>query len=123
MRLYDNDEYREDFMALVYNLLHTDGTNDRANQIIDAFDMAPAMEAELLPPNDPLTIEELREMAGKPVWIERKNGRVSRWAIFGDMRSPYGVYFGTAAGGLRLPYDEYGKTWSAYRRKPEGGNP
>lgn len=68
MRLYDNEGYREEFMALVYDLLHSDGTNDRANQIIDAFDMAPTVEAEPLFPNDPLTLDELREMDGEPVW-------------------------------------------------------
>lgn len=51
MKLYDNDTYREQFMELVYNLLKSDETNDRANQIIDAFDMAPAVEATPLPPN------------------------------------------------------------------------
>lgn len=68
MKLYDNDAYREEFMALVYNLLYSDGTNDLANQIIDAFDMAPAMEADPFPPNDPLTLEELKEMDGELVW-------------------------------------------------------
>ena len=56
MKLYDNDEYRDDFMELVYSLLHGDGDNYRTNQIIDAFDSAPEVEAEPLPPNDPLTL-------------------------------------------------------------------
>ena len=62
MKLYDNDAYRDDFMELVYSLLHSDGTNDRANLIIDAFDLAPEVEAVVLPPNDPLTLDELRKM-------------------------------------------------------------
>ena len=71
--------------------------------------------------NPPLTLEELREMDGEPVWIERRDGGANGWAIFGDVQSPYGVYFGTARGGLRLPYDDYGDTWLAYRRKTEEG--
>lgn len=71
-------------------------------------------------PSDPLTLEQLREMVGEPVRIERHDSHpINRWAIVGDFESLYGVYFGTAFGGLRLPYEDYGKTWIAYRRKPE----
>lgn len=69
MKLYDNDACRDEFMSLVYGLLASDGTNDGANQIIDAFDTAPEVEAEPLQPNEPLTLDELREMDGQPVWI------------------------------------------------------
>ena len=71
------------------------------------------------PPNDPLTLEELREMDGDPVWIEQNEGGPSRWAIVTDFESSYHVYFGTVRGRLCLPCDDYGKTWLAYRRKPE----
>lgn len=87
MRLYDNDEYREEFMALVYRLLVSDGTNDRANQIIDAFDCAPEVEAEPIPLNDPLAMEELREKGFEPVkhgfWnIEQPiNYLVKPWSV------------------------------------------
>lgn len=66
-----------------------------------------------------LTLEELREMGGDPVWVERHDGGQSGWAIVGGFESLYGVYFATARGGLRLPYDEYGEAWLACRRKPE----
>jgi len=45
-RYYDNDAHREDFMALVYDELASDPTNDRANRIIDAYDAAPTVDAE-----------------------------------------------------------------------------
>lgn len=45
MRLYDNEAYREQFTELVYDLLASDPDNDRANQIISAFDDAPLVEA------------------------------------------------------------------------------
>lgn len=44
MKLYDNDSYRDSFTELVYALLNDDTTWDRANQIIEAFDSAPAVE-------------------------------------------------------------------------------
>ena len=108
MRLYDNDAYREEFMELVYDLLRDDGTNDRANQIIAAFDSAPEVEAEPLQPNDPLTLEELREMDGEPVWL-RGTG-LNRWYIFN----------GFSLDGIPHFMPEIGwKPWAAYRRRPE----
>ena len=44
MKLYDNDRHRDTFTELVYELLSGDPTCDRANQIIDSFDSAPAVE-------------------------------------------------------------------------------
>lgn len=44
MKLYDNDRHRDTFTELVYELLSDDPTWDRANQIIDSFDNAPAVE-------------------------------------------------------------------------------
>ena len=75
-------------------------------------------------PNDPLNLEELREMYGEPVWIEFINNRAkSRYRIIHVLSDisiifkEYNKEFG--------PYDHlflghYGKTWLAYRRKPEG---
>lgn len=68
MKLYDNDAYRDEFMEAVYNLLSGDTSNDRANQVIDLFDAAPAVEAESVLPNEPLTLEQLRKMDREPVW-------------------------------------------------------
>ena len=116
MRLYDNDAYREEFMELVYDLLRDDGTNDRANQIIAAFDSAPEVEAEPLQPNDPLTLEELREMDGEPVWIESPcipNG--GRYIILSDL----GITFEKWTSQKMFHCENYGNTWLAYRRKPE----
>ena len=39
----NTDEVREDFMQEVYRVLDADPTNDRANQIIDAFDHLPTI--------------------------------------------------------------------------------
>ena len=114
MNLYDNDAYRDDFMECVYSILNSDGTNDRANQIIDAFDRAPAVEAVVLPPNGPLTVEELQEMDGEPVWCTCKNHYVFI-ALVKD--EPYKqVWFFTNDGKcdtVLFYHTEF------YRRKPE----
>ena len=80
----------------------------------------------LSPPNEPLTLDELREMGGEPVWCkwllpEDKAIEQGKWfiVISGDkagleIKRPaeYGYHF--------CKIDDYGKTWLAYRRPPEG---
>lgn len=86
-----------------------------------------AMSTLPQPSNEPLTLDELREMDGEPVWCEwllpeDKAIEQGKWFIVvsGDeagleIKRPieYGCYF--------CKIDEYGKTWLAYRRKLEEG--
>lgn len=70
----------------------------------------------VLPSNDPLTLEELQEMNGEPVWvcgIRRNRYMPSEWATV------YLKWQGckTASGGIVF-FDRYNDTWIAYRRKP-----
>ena len=74
------------------------------------------------PPNAPLTLEELREMDGEPVWCEIliKSAKPSCYAIIHD-----GVATGFVKGKrISLGCDKiggYGLAWFAYRRRPEEG--
>lgn len=55
---------------------------------------------------EPLTLEELRQMIGEPVWcvpLDDKPQRAPMWQIAGD----------------RMYWGSYGKTWIAYREKPK----
>ena len=66
--------------------------------------------------NQPLTLDELREMDGEPVWVQSPGiPEYGRWAIVE----------GVGENCLFLHDDftchEYGKTWLAYRQKPEEG--
>lgn len=67
-----------------------------------------------LPSNEPLTLEELREMDGEPVWIRTKyDASKSFWAIVntkGDQVESYAR--------VEL-FEDYWSDWLAYRRKPE----
>ena len=56
--------------------------------------------------NEPLTLDELREMDGEPVWLVNQNG--GRWVIMS------GVYLWNSRKNA-----DYGKTWLAYRQKKE----
>ena len=116
MSLYDNDSYREEFMEEVYKLLADDPDNSRANEIIDLFDNAP----EFNPPNEPLTLEQLREMDGEPVWVEFEDGSGGLWGIVHITIFAQIVF----ANGLHCTIGEryYGKSYKPYRRPPEGEN-
>lgn len=68
--------------------------------------------------NEPLTLEQLREMDREPVWIdEREEPEYSGWYIVYWDRGKYLVLQSITTHGLLM--DEYGKTWLAYRRPPE----
>lgn len=75
-------------------------------------------------PNEPLTLEELREMDGEPVWVEMfVKGLKSHWAIV------HGEYltdgrFAEDKQRCLLSIDKnggHGLAFRAYRRKPEEG--
>ena len=64
--------------------------------------------------NAPLTLDELRKMDGEPVWVQSPGvPEYGRWAIVE----------GVGENCLFLHDDftchDYGKTWLAYRQKPE----
>ena len=66
--------------------------------------------------NEPLTLDELRQMDGEPVWVQSPGvPEYGRWAIVE----------GVGENCLFLHDDftchDYGKTWIAYRQKPEEG--
>lgn len=73
------------------------------------------------PQNDPLTLEELMDMVGKPVYVHLSNGR-KKWAIvssFGGAptEKELMLVFGV---GLYVPASTYISNGSRiYRRKPE----
>ena len=57
----------------------TTDTYHQAAQIIDMLISALEGEPTLPPPNEPLTLEELREMDGEPAWWD--DGEGSFWGI------------------------------------------
>ena len=86
----------------------------------------------LTPQNDPLTIEELREMDGEPVYIISEFYHISEWNIPNGIGEIVIAYDVPCAGmkevipsikfidGKELAVEKYGSSWVAYRRPPEG---
>lgn len=63
--------------------------------------------------NEPLTLDELREMDGEPVWVVcLTDTDLSCWGFHDED--------GVCGYCANFSDDDYGKTWLAYRRKPKG---
>ena len=74
---------------------------------------------EEAPPNEPLTIEQLREMDGEPVWIVDVGPHKwygPGWAIV-DRNN---CLVRTAKNWNPVFFERYGERWIAYRCPPEG---
>ncbi|MDE7260973.1 MAG: hypothetical protein K2N78_02760 [Oscillospiraceae bacterium] len=71
------------------------------------------------PSNPPLTLEELREMDGEFVWVERSCNDRDDFCAWAFVHTKYHVCRPVA--GPELFFDDYGTTWRAYRRNPEEG--
>ena len=68
--------------------------------------------------NEPLTLDELRQMDGEPVYIVENT---EYWAIVNSFDQA-GVYLLSYGNPDDYGYfGLYGKTWLAYRQKPEEG--
>lgn len=81
-----------------------------------------ALQPTLTQPNEPLTLEQLREMDGEPVWVKclKPNKYIdppTKWRILEkSIMGNFGVWDGERA----LIERNYGTDWLAYRRPPEG---
>ena len=84
--------------------------------------MSPAERDAILdwPPsrthNPPLTLEELREMDGEPVWVTNPDNKFAPCWMLIMVRHDF-----VMANWEVCDFKDYGKTWLAYRRKPEEG--
>ena len=127
-----------------YSTEHVDGTITPDCYIVDTGEyfwggvktvaerndlmVTPVDMPTLTPPNEPLTLGQLREMEGGPVWIttpKHRGGIPSRWMLFAGISKSLEqltVYVFEPASGVGQGYrgSDYGKTWLAYRCPPDG---
>ena len=77
----------------------------------------------LTPPNEPLTLEELREMDGEPVYVVPANeySELGKWCVIsiGDS-DDYSCALVPGVEYWSWKFEGYGEQWLAYRRPPEG---
>ena len=91
--------------------LSEEDTADRARllcwKVIEGCINVVKTQPTLTPPNEPLTLNELREMDGEPVWFDT----IKRWGIVKVCRD--GVFVLTKSGEFEVGRCKY------YRRPPE----
>lgn len=91
------------------------GFNNGLNQAMWEITHAPT----LTQPNEPLTLDDLREMDGRPVWVED----VNHWALVEVEKDsrwkgiPFAVW---PENGLRFTYNIEDRELHCYRHPPEG---
>ena len=97
--------------------LCTDGAYSTMGGML--FDTAEEAINALTQPNEPLTLEQLREMDGEPVWVEE----VEHWALIDVEKGgqwdgvPFAVW---AENGAKFTYNIMNRNLHCYRRPPEG---
>lgn len=89
----------------------------QAARIIDALVSELEEMPTLTQPNEPLTLEELREMDGQPVWLEDlEDPEQSRWRVVHCVEK---CLIQQSISRIEYLAEEIGKTWLAYRCPPE----
>lgn len=102
---------------------HSKNNAELAKAILECEDAHPnkAVPFQSTHIGDPLTLEQLRDMVGKPVWVE--TNRRKEWCILWGYHGPeiigQAMIFTTrTAAKNQLPFAEYGETWLAYAYPP-----
>jgi hypothetical protein len=92
-------------------------TEDLQDELADALNVAlAAIGAQQEAATKPLALDELLKMNGEPVWVEDLQVKtLSSYGIVVIDEEPYS-YVTVPLG--NIPLQNYGKTWLAYRRKP-----
>lgn len=89
---------------------------DICEVLIKGADLRKLMAA---PENKPLTLDQLRQMDGEPVWVCGMPGHKIKWApgwrIIDGNRVAHRRWNDTS---MLLYFADYGRTWLAYARKP-----
>ena len=117
-------EYWEQFNAEIDDLYDACSDADRdvlvkQREIVEYT--ISALRQQEQQPNAPLTLDELRKMDGEPVWVvclnpERYYKPPVGWRIIEkSIVGTFGVWNDSSCFAER----DYGKTWLAYRQKPE----
>lgn len=97
--------------------LSEDDTASRARdlcwKVVEGFINVVKTQPTLTPPNEPLTIEQLREMDGESVYVPKTNC----WVLV--TKNPFVPLFTWPDGEQCSAYDWYEQVGPVYRRPPE----
>ena len=119
---------REDAISVLERVAHTESKWPGTEDTLEALDMAISAlrQQETVTNrnglNEPLTLDELRKMSGDPVFVVTE--RLKEWCLVHSHNSDDVIGGGIimtrrTAEKRTYQYACYGKTWLAYRQKPE----
>lgn len=132
IEVLENGEWWEE-LAEWYMIVHPehDKLHDAVDMAISAIrqkqtitkcnDLYDEDGGEILPKskrNEPLTLDELRQMDGEPVYCVEITGR-EEWLFRRD--GGFADMYGEFTSDDFMSWDNYGKLWWCYRQKPEEG--
>lgn len=111
-----------------YCLVTGDPCSILQKSLCNAFQKAYELGRRTQPANEPLTLEQLREMGGEPAYVAPINQ--SEWicwetdgnAAYGMVRKSWVRVWREEAADMQhtdFDFDDYGKIWVAYAHKPE----
>ena len=110
---------RSEAISILERVAHTESKWPGTEDTLEALDMAISAlrQQECVGDvNKSLTLDELRQMDGEPVWVQSPGvPEYGRWAIV------EGVGWNCLFLRDDFTCHDYGKTWLAYRHKPEEG--
>ena len=111
-RMIDADRLLRELTALSHGQVWPGWTYDGIRLLIER-------QPTLTQPNEPMILEQLREMDGEPVWVED----VKHWALIDIEKGgqwngvPFAVW---AENGVKFTYNVESRDLHCYRRPPEG---
>lgn len=112
---------RKEAIEQLENLLgHCESMANRDSHVWDADCQALKIAiAALTPPNEPLTLEQLREIEDEPAYLKVFDPLLSSgWHIIKAVTKDKIIFRGW--GKIYVPIDGLGLTYNLYRRPPEG---
>ena len=94
---------------------HNKGFDDGLEYVLDLIEKAPT----LTPPNEPLTLDELREVKDEPAYLKVFDPLLeSGWHIIKAVAEDKIIFRGWQT--VYVPIDGMGIDYNLYRRPPEG---
>lgn len=123
---------REEAISILERVAHTESKWPGTEDTLEALHMAISAirkQETVANRNDPLTLDELRKLPIRDwVWIEILNPDAFRsketvsayYRKYDGYKADEIFWCGYPGLGFGFDYADYGKTWVAYRQKPEG---
>ena len=118
IEVLENGEWWEE-LAEWYMIVHPE--HDKLHDAVDMAISALRQQETVTNRNEPLTLDEMRKMDGEPVWIKLFDPDEEFWVLrneWVDTRNPEPMILFHMRW---YSHADDGKTWLAYRQKPEEG--